>query len=158
MAEALSSEAALAEVTSYTGQGLTVDEIKSLHAILAMPRNDSQIHSHLKKYGHPLGALPSEMKWWLKVHNAMTEAGLYHDLPAGTHSKPADNKRRAVNAWLKLRILPALEGESPPIDTVGAAPVTDGKPYSPPPETIRRYPRVRYGSLTRKAGPGYESA
>ena len=114
MAEALSPEAARAEVTSYTGQSLTVDQIKSLRKILAVPRDDSAIHSHLRKHGHPLGALPSETKWWLKVHKAMTEAGLYHDQPTGTHSKPADNQRKAVIAWLELRILPALEGEPVP--------------------------------------------
>lgn len=148
MAEALSPEAARAEVTSYTGQSLTVDQIKSLRKVLAMPRDDSAIHSHLRKHGHPLGALPSETRWWLKVHKAMTGAGIHHDQPPGTHSKPADNQRKAVLAWLELRILPALEGDPPasatPIDTVGAAaPATDGKPYSPPPETSHEIPKSK---------------
>ena len=122
MTEALSPEAALAEVKSYTSQGLAVDEIKSLREILAMPRDDSAIHSHLRRHHHPLGALPSGTKWWLKIHKAMKEAGLYHDQAPGTHSKPTDNKRRAVITWLDLRILPSLAGEPPASATsVGTA-------------------------------------
>lgn len=117
-------EAALVEVRSYTSLGLTVDEIRSLHEILTMPRDDSAIHSHLRHHHHPLGALPSGRKWWLRVHKAMKEAGLYRDQRSGTHSKPADNKRRAVIAWLDLRILPALAGEhlasAASMDTRGA--------------------------------------
>jgi hypothetical protein len=122
MAEVLSPEAALAEVTSCTGHGLNLDEIRLLREILVMPRDDSAIHSHLRKHAHSLGALPSGTKWWLKVHKAMKEAGLYHDQTPGSHSKPADNKRRAVIAWLELRILPALEGRlSASVTSVGTA-------------------------------------
>jgi hypothetical protein len=95
-----------------------------------MPRDDSAIHSHLRKHHHPLGALPSGMKWWLKVHTDMKEAGLYYDLESGTHSHPADNKRKSVIAWLDKRILPALAG-GPPASAASADTAGPGTQHPP---------------------------
>ena len=138
MPQGLSPEAALAEVRSYTGRGLTVDEIRWLRDILDMERDDSAIHIHLRHHGHPLGDLPSGTKWWLKVHKDMKEKGLYHDLEPQTHSHPADNQRQAVIAWLRLRILRALAGEPPASAAAGATAGTGTQ--HPPKET----------------GPGYD--
>lgn len=113
VAQALSPEAALAEVESCTSMDLDVDEITGLRDILAMKRDDTAIHRHLKKHGHPLGELPSETKWWVKVHDDMTEQGLYQDPPPGPPEHRAPRQRGAVIAWLNLRILPALAGEPP---------------------------------------------
>jgi hypothetical protein len=69
VAQALSPEAALAEVQSYTSMDLNVDQITGLRDILAIKRNDTAIHRHLKKHGHPLGELPSGVRWWEKVQD-----------------------------------------------------------------------------------------
>jgi hypothetical protein len=54
VAQAPSPEAALAEVQSYTSMYLNVDQITGLRDILAIKRQDTAIHRHLKKHGHPL--------------------------------------------------------------------------------------------------------
>lgn len=48
MAQALSPEAALAEVQSYTNMDLNVDQITGLRDILTIKRDDTAIHRHLK--------------------------------------------------------------------------------------------------------------
>jgi hypothetical protein len=52
LSEALSPEAASAEVTAYTGVDLTADEIRSLHDILTVFRKDTAILSHLRWHSH----------------------------------------------------------------------------------------------------------
>jgi hypothetical protein len=113
MGQTLSPEAALAEVQSYTSIDLTVDQITGLHDVLAVDRDDTAIRSHLRKAGHPLGDLPSETKWWRKIHDDMIEQGLYEDPPPGPPGHRAAKQRGAVMAWLSDRILPALAGEPP---------------------------------------------
>ena len=83
MAQAPSPEAALAEAQSYTSMYLNVDQITGLRDILAIKRDDTAIHRHLKKHGHPLGELPSGVRWWEKVHDDLIEQGLYQDPPPG---------------------------------------------------------------------------
>ena len=77
MTQALSPEEALTEVRGYTGLELALSEIQSLHEILAVPRKDTAIITHLRKAGHPLADLqhlPEGENWWDKVHEDMLVA------------------------------------------------------------------------------------
>lgn len=130
MAQALSPEAALAEVEIYTSKNLTIEQITGLRDILAKTRDDTAIRSHLKKHGHPLGDLPSETKWWKKIHDDMIEQGLYQDPPAGPPEHRAAKQRGAVIAWLNARILPVLAGE-PPASTASTSTTGPGAHHPP---------------------------
>jgi len=113
MSEALSPEAASAEVTAYTGLDLTIDEIRSLDDILTVPRKDTAILSHLRAAHHRLGELPhlpDGENWWDQVRIAMraAEHDPYLEEQVGTHKAPVAHDRNAVIFWLEHRILPAL--------------------------------------------------
>ena len=55
MKKPLSSEAALAQVRSYTGLDLDADDIRSLYEILMKSRKDTAIFKYLRKAQHRLG-------------------------------------------------------------------------------------------------------
>jgi hypothetical protein len=130
VAQELSPEAALAEVQSYTSMDLNVDQIAGLRDILAIKRDDTAIHRHLKKHGHPLGELPSGAKWWAKVHDDVIEQGLYQDSPPGPPEHRTPRQRGAVIAWLNYRILPALAGE--PLASAMSTSTTGSGAHHPP--------------------------
>jgi hypothetical protein len=71
MTDAPSSDGAPEEVTGYVGLVLSADDVRSLYEILAVPRLDTAILSHLKAAHHVLGDLPNGQNWWDKVHADM---------------------------------------------------------------------------------------
>lgn len=125
MTQALSPEEALAEIRGYTGLELALDEIRSLHEILAVKRNDTAIVAHLRKAGHPLAGLkhlPEGENWWDKVHEDMLVADVpYVEEQPGTHKSPVAHDRNAVVFWLEHKILPALTAQAAASDEPGQA-------------------------------------
>lgn len=128
MTDDLSLDSALAEVTGYVGLVLSADDVRSLYEILAVPRQDTAILSHLRAAHHVLGDLkhlPNGENWWDKVHADMLTADPpYIAQPAGSHKSPTPNDRNAVIFWLESRILPALDAGNAP-ETPSATPGSD---------------------------------
>jgi len=117
MQKPLSSEAALAQVKSYTGLDLGADDIRSLYEILTVPRKDTAIFKYLKKAKHPLGVelehLPEGKNWWDKVRNDIAKADddPYPEEASGSPQHHVPHDRKAAIWWLGHWILPVLPGE-----------------------------------------------
>jgi hypothetical protein len=115
MTDAPSSDGALEEVARYVDLVLSADDIRSLYEVLAVPRLDTAILSHLKAAHHVLGDLPhlpNGQNWWDKVHaDMLTAEPPYVEQPSGNHKNPVPHDRNAVIFWLESRILPALNAD-----------------------------------------------
>jgi HNH endonuclease len=127
MQKPLSLEAALTQVSFYTGLDLDADDIRSLYKVLKVNRKDTAIFKYLKKANHPLGVeldhMPGDKNWWDKVRADIAKADddPYPEEAPGSSQHHIAHDRNAVIWWLERWILPVLDPGLYPVKQAIAA-------------------------------------